>query len=147
MRKKILIPIFASLFVFPLFVSAASGFPAPKELKDILCYMVFLALDFVPLIVVFALGAMIQGLIKYVSHGDDEEKRSEGRMLMIYGIVGLFFIVSVWGILKIFANSYSIPFGIPQFKQDSSSTKTCGSKPNSGSSQQSENCELGETDC
>lgn len=67
------------------------------------------------------------GLVKYVKNGDNEEKRASGRMLMIYGIVGLFFMVSVWGILKIFVSSFNLPFGIPQF-QDGGQTPGCAKK-------------------
>ena len=74
-----------------------------------------MVLDFVPLVVVLAVVAFVQGLIKYVSHGDNEEKRTEGTKMMIYGIVGLFFMVSIWGTLKIFTNSFGMTFGIPQF--------------------------------
>ncbi len=82
--------------------------------------MVFLALDFVPYIIVIAVGAFLIGLIKYVSHGDNEEKRAEGNKMIVYGLLGFFFMVSIWGILEIFTGSFNIPLKTPQFKEDTS---------------------------
>lgn len=73
-----------------------------------------MALDFVPIIVVFAVFAFFIGLIKYVGSGDNEEKRGEGRKIMVYGIVGFFFMVGVWGALRIFVQSYGLDLVIPQ---------------------------------
>lgn len=114
------------LFFLPTLVFAAPaigveilGTPGaadrPTDLKSFACLLVKLFLDFVPYIVVIAVGGFLMGLISYISHGDNEEKRSEGRKMMIYGIVGFFFIVSVWGILNIFVGSFSQDLVIPQF--------------------------------
>lgn len=88
----------------------------PANARDLGCIFINLLLDFLPFIVVIAVGAFIMGLIRYVANGDNEEKRGEGTKMMIYGIVGLFFMVSIWGILNIFVSSFGLPFGIPQFK-------------------------------
>ena len=77
-----------------------------------------LSLDFIPYLVVIAVGFFIQGLIKYVGNGDSEEKRSEGRKMMIYGITGFFFMVSIWGILQLFTASFGLKLLIPQFNSD-----------------------------
>lgn len=96
------------------------GVPAsPSNFKALVCIIVFVALDFVPYIITLAVCAFLMGVIKYIGHGDNEEKRAEGNKLMIYGIVGLFFIFSIWGVLKLFTNSFNVSFGIPQFKEES----------------------------
>ncbi len=89
---------------------------APGDLAHFACIVVKLVLDFVPYIIVIAIGAFLMGLIKYVGHGDNEEKKSEGRKMMIYGIVGFFFMVSIWGILGIFTRSFGLEANVPQFK-------------------------------
>ncbi|MES2409392.1 MAG: hypothetical protein V4509_03790 [Patescibacteria group bacterium] len=96
-----------------------SGVPTPpSNFSSFTCIVIKLSLDFIPYLVVIALGAFLQGLIKYVSHGDDSEKMSEGRKMMIYGIVGFFFMVSIWGMLGLFTQSFGISLVIPQFKSD-----------------------------
>lgn len=108
------------LVISPVSLLAQSFKPpvAPSNFSEIICIFVKLILDFIPYVVVLAVGAFFFGLIKYVRHGDNEEKRAEGNKLMIYGIVGFFFIVSIWGILKLFVASFGLEksFGVPQFK-------------------------------
>lgn len=119
--------------VFPLF-SLADGIPAkPENFSGIVCLMAKLALDFVPLVIALAVVFLIQELIKYVANGDNEEKRAEGTKMMIYGVVGLFFMVGVWGVLTIFTNSFGMSFGIPQFKSDGSGGGWCNSSSYTGS--------------
>ncbi len=114
--KKIYITILSLLPATFTFAQIVKPSKEPANARDLGCIFINLLLDFIPLIVVLAVGAFIMGLIRYVANGDNEEKRSEGTKMMIYGIVGLFFMVSVWGILRIFVTSYGLPFGIPQFK-------------------------------
>jgi hypothetical protein len=123
LKKSHLILAFALTFTFFNSVFGAgddflftSGKPSePKNLTAFVCIVVKLALDFVPYLIVIAIGAFMQGLIKYVGHGDNEEKKTEGRKMMIYGIVGFFFMVSIWGVLSLFTNSFGVQLAIPQF--------------------------------
>jgi hypothetical protein len=95
---------------------------APSDFAAIICNVVKLSLDFIPFLVVLAVGEFIMGLIRYVGHGDNEEKRTEGRKMMIYGIVGFFFMVSIWGVLGIFTKSFGLEAVIPQFNGKSFAT-------------------------
>jgi hypothetical protein len=97
---------------------------APKKFSDLACIIIKLALDFVPYLVVIAVIAFMQGMIKYVGNGDNEEKRGEGRKMMVYGTLGFFFMVGIWGILKIFTSSFGVSLVIPQLKT-TSSTFSC----------------------
>ncbi len=92
----------------------------PTNFSELACIVIKLSLDFIPYLVVIAVGAWMMGLIGYVGNGDNEEKRAEGRKMMIYGIAGFFFMVSIWGILSLFTYSFGIPLYIPQFESDSS---------------------------
>lgn len=108
------------------FSSLTTGIPsAPRDFAAFSCILIKLALDFIPYLVVIALGAFLMGLIKYVAHGDDSEKMSEGRKMMIYGILGFFFMVSVWGILGIFTRSFGLQLVIPQFQSGTDFESTC----------------------
>lgn len=105
---------------------------APKNFSDFACIVIKLLLDFIPYLVVIAVGAFIQGLINYVSHGDDSEKMSEGRKMMIYGILGFFFMVSIWGMLELFTNSFGLKLVIPQFNSDRDFSAVCSANQSSG---------------
>ena|SRR3989344_9055618 len=92
----------------------------PKTIADIACIVTKLALDFIPLIVAFAVVFFLVGLVKYMRHGDNEEKRSEGVKMMIYGTFGFFFLVSVWGIMRLAGHGLGFDLVIPQFKANQS---------------------------
>jgi hypothetical protein len=44
------------------------------------------------------------GLIRYITAGGDADKRAEARGIMIWGVVILFVMVSVWGLVGILGN-------------------------------------------
>ncbi len=92
----------------------------PTDISSMSCIVVKLALSFVPYIIVIAVGAFLQGLVKYIGHGDDEEKRGEGIKMMIYGTLGFFFMVSVWSLLRLVSASFHIGLFVPQFKASQS---------------------------
>jgi len=52
-----------------------------------------------PVLITVALIYFVWGVLKYITGGSDEKKRSEARQTMIYGVIGLFVIVSVWGLV------------------------------------------------
>ncbi len=110
------------LFLFPVLVNAdttlgAGGVAQPHNFKDIICTIAKFALSFIPYLIIIAAGSFLMGLVGYISSGDNEEKRVEGTKLMTYGVIGFFFMVSVWGILNIFTSSFGISVGVPQFKE------------------------------
>ncbi|MEO8637739.1 MAG: hypothetical protein ABI430_02460 [Candidatus Taylorbacteria bacterium] len=62
--------------------------------------------------IAFSLGLlyfMWRGLV-YIFHSDSEESKSEGRRILTWGVISLFLMVSVWGIIKLFQSDI---FGIP----------------------------------
>lgn len=65
----------------------------------------------VPLLIAIALVVFIWGVIKYITAGDDAEKRSAARNTIIYGIIGLFAIVAVWGLVNVIADTFGIQTG------------------------------------
>jgi uncharacterized membrane protein YidH (DUF202 family) len=68
----------------------------------------------VPIIIGFALIAFLWGILKYLVSGSDEKQREESKMFMLWGIIGLAVMVSVWGLVSILANLFGmhIPSGI-----------------------------------
>ncbi len=73
-----------------------------------------------PLLLTMAVIVFIVGVIKYISGADDSTKRTEGRNFIIYGLVGLFVLVSVWGLVGIIQGTFglgSLPI-IPQLQEN-----------------------------
>ena len=66
-----------------------------------------------PFLVALALFLFIYGLMKFLSKGGSEESVTEGKKLMLWGIIALFMMLSVWGIVRILLQSFGFPIGIP----------------------------------
>lgn len=62
-----------------------------------------------PIVVALALLAFFWGLVKFIFGGDDAKK--EGQSLMIWGLVALFIMVSVWGIIRFAGNALGVNQG------------------------------------
>ena len=61
-----------------------------------------------PIIVGLALLFFFIGLAKYILNTGDEEKKDEGKNIMIWGIIALFVMVSVWGLVNLLADTFNI---------------------------------------
>lgn len=53
------------------------------------------------LMIAVAVVFFIYGVVEFISAANNEEARTKGRQHMVWGIIGLFIMVSVWGIMNI----------------------------------------------
>lgn len=53
----------------------------------------------VPIVMVLAVLVFFWGLVKYIASASDEAAKEGGKTLMIWGMVALFIMVALWGIL------------------------------------------------
>ncbi|PIR58031.1 MAG: hypothetical protein COU71_00890 [Parcubacteria group bacterium CG10_big_fil_rev_8_21_14_0_10_38_31] len=98
-KFKKFIPV--GLMFAPVLASAAS-------LESVVGNIQALVNLILPLLISVALIVFIVGVIKYITAGADEEKRKEARNTIIYGVIGLFAIVSVWGLVAMLQSSFGI---------------------------------------
>src|SRR3989304_7399375 len=64
----------------------------------------------IPILITVGIIYFIYGVIGYMS-AKDEEKRAEARNVMIYGIIGLFVIVSIWGLIGFLGRATGVQQG------------------------------------
>jgi hypothetical protein len=72
----------------------------------------------VPVLFAIAFLVFLWGIIQFfiLSRGD-EEKQAQGRGLMLYGIIGFFLMVSVWGLVNILVGTFSLNSNTPNYPQ------------------------------
>jgi len=72
----------------------------------------------VPMFFALAIAGFVYGVTKYFLNPDNEEKRKSGKSFMLWGIVTLFVIVSIWGLVGILSNTFlkDSPGVIPSLK-------------------------------
>ena len=108
MKKTLLALSSGSIALFPLLASAQSTITSiVNTLSNIINQLI-------PLLLALALLAFFWGLIKYIWNSGNAEAQDSGKNIMIAGIVGLFVMVSIWGIVGIIANTFGIQTGGPQ---------------------------------
>ena len=112
--KKYLL-IFSGTLFFPKLL-----FAAPQNFKAAIGIIVDLTQIAVPIVAGLALLVFIWGLAKFIlAAGGDEKAVSDGKNLMLWGIVSLFVMFSIWGIIRLFFNDFFIdaPYSIPLLPQ------------------------------
>jgi len=65
----------------------------------------------IPIIITLAVIYLFYGVAKYVMAAGDEEKQKQGRSIMIYGVIGLFVIVSIWGLVGVVQSTFGVSGG------------------------------------
>ncbi len=70
----------------------------------------------VPLLVGAAVIAFLYGVVTYIFNAGNEEKREEAQMFILYGLIGLAVMTTLWGLVRIFAGTFGFPIGLPSLK-------------------------------
>lgn len=82
----------------------------PRDFSELMCVVTNNILSpIIPILVTLALIAFFWGVAKYVIQGAHDEKSLEqGKQIMLWGIIGLFVMVSVWGLVAIVQNTFNL---------------------------------------
>ena len=66
-------------------------------------------LPIIGLIGALAVLFFLWGVMKFIKDAADPKAREEGRQFMLYGIIGLFVMASVYGLVRILENTFQLP--------------------------------------
>jgi Type IV secretion system pilin len=123
----------ATIFIF-LILSMAVPVPAmgagcagevvtpPTTITQTLCLGMSLIQSIIPIIMGATLLVFIFGIIKFIRASGDSAAIAEGRKFMIWGVIALFVMLSIWGILNLFySDIFGGSVGVPQLPQNSPS--------------------------
>lgn len=68
----------------------------------------------VPFLVGLGVFVIIYGVFGYIQHSADEEKRREAKLFVVWGVVGVFIMVSIWGFVSILVNTFPLKRSAPK---------------------------------
>lgn len=123
MKKKFLLKFFiGAMFVFP-FVSFAevttAGVCASSNMNSLTGIINWasctLMSTIIPFLFSIATAAFIWGIIQFYLNPENEEKRKKGKSFIIGGLIALFVMTSMWGIIRIFSGTFHTGTVIPSF--------------------------------
>ncbi|MCK5021813.1 MAG: hypothetical protein KAR54_01010 [Candidatus Pacebacteria bacterium] len=113
MKGKIkynLLGFYLVLFGFVPFISYAVG--KPENFKALVMIIVNLIIAILPVIVLLALIYFSWGLASFLRN-DIGAKKEEAKQVMINGIIGLFVMSSVWGLVIILTGTFGVTYDKP----------------------------------
>jgi hypothetical protein len=68
----------------------------------------------IPLLFAIATVAFIWGVMQYYLNPENEEKRKKGKSFIIGGLIALFVMLSMWGIVGILTGTFELKNTTPQ---------------------------------
>lgn len=102
----------SKLSLIALFAIAFAPAPAlAQSIGDIITRIGAILNALVPLLITAAIVVFFWGLVTYIFNQSNEDKKSQGRSVMYMGLIALFVMVSVWGIIKVLGNTLGIEQG------------------------------------
>ena len=113
MKNKFIIG-FSVLVAIPSFTFAADAAQPIRSIQDIFAAIItILENSIIPIIVGLAVVTFLIGVLKFIRSAGEEKARSEGKQFMLWGIIGLAVMVSVWGLVGIVTGTLGIEAGLP----------------------------------
>jgi hypothetical protein len=111
MKKKLIAGFSLVLGFSPFMVfaqqSTACANVTPGTIQAIICKIGSILNIIIPILIVLGVVFFVYGVVTYVV-GSDEEAKKKGRDRMIYGIIGLVVIVSMWGRVGVVTKTFGL---------------------------------------
>jgi len=102
----------AGSFALPfLALAQSSGVDDLTSFDSLFAFVASILNNLTVLVVSIAVLAFIYGLIKYITSAGKDEERKAAKSVMIYGIVIVFVMVSIWGIVASLQNITGLESG------------------------------------
>jgi uncharacterized membrane protein YidH (DUF202 family) len=86
----------------------------PTTVLELIDRMNSIGSRIIPFLIGIAVFIIILGIVGYVRDGSNEEKRAEGRMFVLWGVISVFLMLSIWGLVNILVNSFNLNNSLPK---------------------------------
>ena len=79
---------------------------ANSTFKDVVAYAISIIGALIPVLAALALILFLFGVVRFVAKAGNEREKSHSKEAMLWGLVALFVLVSVWGIIGILRRTF-----------------------------------------
>ncbi len=93
-----------AIYALPMITMAATVQGILYSLRDIVNIII-------PLLMAVAFAIFLWGVVKFIFAGGDENKRKEAKHYIVYGLIGLFVMVAVWGLIRVVTSTFGVQEG------------------------------------
>lgn len=98
----------AAMFASPAFADDSFGYDDDgriTSLGGLILRLQVILNTIVPFLVGLGVFIIIYGVFGYIRHSAEEEKRAESKMFVVWGVIMVFLMVSIWGLVSILVNT------------------------------------------
>ena len=88
-----------------MFASPLLVFAAPQNLQDLIKLIIDILNSVVPVIIGLAMITFLWGVFSYIVASGEEDKLVAAKNTIVWGLLGLFVMLSVWGLVGLLTQS------------------------------------------
>lgn len=110
MHRLLKFSLLTSVFLAPVLVFAQGR--TGSGIQSLLQQVMSIITQLIPIVIGIAVLMFLWGVLKYVT-AKGEEDQKEARGVMLYGIIALFVMVSVWGLVNILGDTLNLNRAVP----------------------------------
>ncbi len=101
--------LFGIFLTSPLFVGAqAKSHIATNATSLVKSIHELITKQLIPLMILLALIYVIYAVVEFIRENEDTKARQEKQQKIFWGVIGLFVLISVWALVALVANSFSL---------------------------------------
>jgi hypothetical protein len=92
----------------PALVLAQTEAPIARTIDGLLNWVIYIAGRALPLLILAALVLFLFGIVKRFFWSKDDANKGEAGRYILWGVVALFVMVSVWGLVNLLRGSFNL---------------------------------------
>ncbi len=89
-----------------LFLTPFLALAAPSNFPELVGLFIFYINLIIPLIIALAVLGFFWGVAQYILASKDTSKIQDARKMILWSLIAIFVMTSVWGILRVLANTF-----------------------------------------
>lgn len=95
-----------SLILLPLTIPFIVHAALFSDFRGLVNFLISLFNQAIALLIGLGVVYLLYSIVKTIMHADNEQIRSDGRHVMLYGVIAIFVIVSMWGFVNVLVNTF-----------------------------------------